>query len=69
MTLVNRRALYDFATIVNESNNTPQTIDNNELHVDLAIKTVKVVEFIYATIRLVRTGDNIGTGRQITVGQ
>lgn len=69
MTLVNRRALYDFATIVNETNNTPETIDNNELHVDLAIKTVKVVEFIYATIRLVRTGDNIGTGRQITVGQ
>lgn len=69
MTLVNRRALYDFATIVNESNNTPQTIDNNELHVDLAIKTVKVVEFIYATIRLVSTGANIGTGRQITVGQ
>lgn len=69
MTLVNRRALYDFGTIVNESNNTPETIDNNELHVDLAIKTVKVVEFIYATIRLVRTGDNIGTGREITVGQ
>lgn len=67
--LVNRRALYDFATIVDESNNTPQNIDNNELLVDLAIKPTKVVEFIYTTIRIVNTGTDIGTGRTITVGQ
>jgi len=66
--LVNRRALYDFATIVDETNNTPQTIDNNELLVDLAIKPTKVVEFIYTTIRIVPTGADIGTGRTITVG-
>ena len=65
--LVNRRALYDFATIVDDSNNTPQNIDNNELIVDIAIKPTKVVEFIYATIRIVNTGADIGTGRQITV--
>jgi hypothetical protein len=69
LTLVNRRALYDFATLVNDTNNTPETIDNNELHATVAIKITKAVEFIYATIRVVRTGDDIGTGRQITVGQ
>lgn len=67
--LVNRRALYDFATIVDETNNTPQNIDNNELLVDLAIKPTKVVEFIYTTIRIVNTGTDIGTGRVITVGE
>lgn len=67
--LVNRRALYDFATIVDDTNNTPQNVDNNELLVDLAIKPTKVVEFIYTTIRIVNTGTDIGTGRAITVGQ
>lgn len=67
--LVNRRALYDFASIVDLTNNLPQNIDNNELLVDLAIKPTKVVEFIYTTIRIVNTGTDIGTGRGITVGQ
>ncbi len=66
--LVNRRALYDFAVIIDESNNTPQNVDNNEMIVDIAIKPTKVVEFIYATIRIVNTGDDIGTGRSITIG-
>lgn len=69
LTLVNRRALYDFATVVNSTNNTPETIDNHELHVQVLIKITQTVEFIYTVINVVRTGDDIGTGRQITVGQ
>lgn len=65
-TLIDRRALYDFATICDEDNNTPQTIDNNELHIDIAIKPVKAVEFIYARIRIVRTGANIGTNKTLS---
>jgi hypothetical protein len=64
-TLIDRRALYDFATICDDENNTPQTIDSNELYVDIAIKPVKAVEFIYARVRIVRTGANIGTRRTI----
>jgi hypothetical protein len=67
--LVNRRALYDFATIVDDSNNTPQNVDNNELIVDIAIKPTKTVEFIYTTIRIVSTGTDIGTGKTISVGE
>lgn len=66
--LVNRRALYDFASIVDLTNNLPQNIDNNELIVDLAIKPTKAIEFIYTTIRIVNTGADLGTGRQITLG-
>lgn len=62
-TLIDRRALYDFATICDDENNNPQTIDSNELHIDIAIKPVKAVEFIYARVRIVRTGANIGTGK------
>lgn len=63
--LIDRRALYDFASICDEDNNTPQTIDANELHIDIAIKPVKAVEFIYARVRIVRTGADIGTSKTI----
>jgi hypothetical protein len=36
-TLISRRALYDFAVQVDTTNNTPATIDRNELHVDVFI--------------------------------
>jgi len=62
-TLVDRRGLYDFAVLVDETNNNPETIDNNELHVDIAIKPTRAIEFIYVKVRVVRTGANIGTGR------
>ena len=53
--LVGRRGLFDFATIVDESNNTPDVVDRSELVVDVAIKPVKAVEFILVDLRLVRT--------------
>jgi len=62
-TLVDRRGLYDFATRCDSENNTPETIDRNELYVDIAIKPVKAVEYIYVRVRVVRTGANIGTGK------
>lgn len=65
--LIDRRALYDFATICDLSNNTATTIDRNELWVDLAIKPVKAVEFIYVNIRVVNTGADIGS-RDVVLG-
>ncbi len=55
--IVDRRGLYDFIVVCDESNNTPTTIDRNELHVDIAISPVKAVEFVYIPIRLVNTGE------------
>lgn len=54
--LVSRRAIYDYLSIVDESNNTPTRIDRNELWVDIAIEPVKAVEFIYIPIRIKATG-------------
>jgi hypothetical protein len=55
--LVGLRALYDFAVVCDETNNTPIRIDRNELWVDVAIKPVKAIEFIYIPIRILNTGD------------
>lgn len=58
-TLLGRRALNDFAVQCDERNNTPQTIQANELYVDIAIKPTTAVEFIYARIIVVRQDADI----------
>jgi hypothetical protein len=55
--LVGLRALYDFAVVCDETNNTPARIDRNELYVDIAIEPVKAVEFIYIPLRVKNTGE------------
>jgi len=57
--LVVKRGLYDFATISDDSNNTPDRIDRNELYIDIAIKPVRAAEFLYIPIRIVATGATI----------
>jgi len=57
--LIVKRGLYDFATVCDESNNTPDRIDRNEMYVDIALKPVKAAEFIYIPIRIVATGAEI----------
>jgi hypothetical protein len=54
--LVSKRAIYDFAVVCDESNNTPTRIDRSELWLDIAIEPVKAVEFIYIPLRLKNTG-------------
>jgi len=54
--LVSQRALYDFLTVCDSSNNTPARIDRSELWVDIAIEPVKAVEFIYIPVRILNTG-------------
>jgi Phage tail sheath C-terminal domain len=54
--LVNKRGLYDYLVVCDLTNNTPTTIDANELYVDIAIEPVKAVEFIYIPMRIQNTG-------------
>lgn len=55
--LVGLRAIYDFAVVCDETNNTPERIDRNELWIDIAIKPEKAIEFIYIPVRLLNTGE------------
>jgi phage tail sheath protein FI len=54
--LVNKRGIYDYLVVCDTTNNTPATIDANELFVDIAIEPVKAVEFIYIPMRIQNTG-------------
>jgi len=50
--------LYDYKIVCDESNNTPDTIDRNELHVAIGVKPVKTVEFIMIDFVIGRTGSS-----------
>ena len=60
--LVAKRGIYDYLVVCDNSNNTPATIDRNELWVDVAIEPVKAVEFIYIPVRILATGTLGGQG-------
>ena len=67
--LVTKRALYDYLVVCDETNNTPDRIDRNELYIDIAIEPVKAIEFIYIPIRIKNTGEissgNLATSRAV----
>ena len=54
--LVSQRGIYDYLVVCDLTNNTPATIDANELYVDIAIEPEKAVEFIYIPLRIQNTG-------------
>lgn len=51
-----RRGIYDFKVICDETNNTPNRIDRNELWCDILIKPTRAAEFIILTFAALRTG-------------
>lgn len=57
--IVVKRGLYDFASLSDETNNTADRIQRNELYIDIAIKPVIAAEFLYIPIRIVSTGTDI----------
>lgn len=57
--LVVKRGLFDFVTVSDISNNTPDRVDRNELYIDIALKPIRAAEFIYIPIRIVATGTDI----------
>lgn len=60
--ILTRRGLYDFATLCDTSNNTPDRIDNNQMWMDIALKPAKSVEFIYIPISVLSTGAAMPNG-------
>ena len=54
----NTFGLYDYLIVADTRNNTPETIDNNELIIDIYIKPVRTAEFILVNFIATRTGQN-----------
>lgn len=50
--------LYDYTIVCDERNNTPMSIDNNEIRVSLYVQPVRTAEFILADFIATRTGVN-----------
>ena len=55
--LVAKRGVYDYLVVCDDTNNTADRIDRNELYVDVAIEPSKAAEFIFIPIRLKNTGE------------
>lgn len=64
--LVGLNGLYDYAVVCDGSNNTPTTIDENELWVDVAVQPVKDIEFIYVPIRILTTAASVGPSTTVS---
>lgn len=54
----NNEGLYDYMIVCDERNNTPDTIDRNELIVDIYLKPVRTAEFILISFIATRTGQD-----------
>jgi len=51
-----KRGVYDFLVICDETNNTPDIIDNNEFRADIFLKPAKSINFVTLTFVATRTG-------------
>ena len=51
-----KRGIYDYNVICDETNNTPDVIDNNEFRADIFLKPSKSINFITLTFVATRTG-------------
>jgi hypothetical protein len=51
-----KRGLYDFRVICDETNNTPDVIDNNEFRADIFLKPTKSINYVTLTFVATRTG-------------
>ena len=57
--LVGLSALEDYAVVCDTSNNTPERRERNELWIDIAIKPIHSIEFIYVPVRILNLGDSM----------
>ena len=51
-----KRGVYDFLVICDETNNTPDVIDNNEFRADIFLKPTKSINYVTLTFVATRTG-------------
>jgi phage tail sheath protein FI len=54
----NTQGLFDYLIVCNETNNTPDVIDDNTLVIDIYIKPVRTAEFILVNFYATKTSQN-----------
>ena len=63
-----RRGLTGFNTVVDESNNTPERIDRNELHVSVFLKPTRAIEFVVLNLVILRTEQSFASEEVLAAG-
>ena len=63
-----RRGLTAFNVVCDESNNTPERIDRNELWVSVFLKPTRAVEFIALNLVVLRTGASFSAEEVLAAG-
>jgi phage tail sheath protein FI len=66
--IVARRGLYAFKVVCDETNNTPERIDRNELWVSVFLKPVRAVEFIVLNLVILRTEASFSAEEVLAAG-
>jgi len=51
-----RRGLYDYDVVCDETNNTPEEVDNYKMYLDYYVQPTKAAEYIYGRAIITRTG-------------
>lgn len=51
--------LYDYKLVCDETNNSPEVIDRNELRIFIAVQPTRTVEYILANFSIFKTGANL----------
>lgn len=63
-----RRGIVAYKVVVDESNNTPQRIDRNELWVSVFVQPTKTVEFVVLNLAVLRTGSSFSSEEVLAAG-
>lgn len=63
-----RRGLQAYRVIVDETNNTPERIDRNELWVSVFLKPTRTVEFVVLNLAVLRTGASFSAEEVLAAG-
>ena len=63
-----RRGLVAFKVVCDDTNNTPERIDRNELWVSIFIQPTKAVEFVVLNIAVLRTGASFSAEEVLAAG-
>ena len=63
-----RRGLQGFRVIIDETNNTPERIDRNELWVSVFLKPTRTVEFVVLNLVVLRTGASFAAEEVLAAG-
>lgn len=66
--IASRRGLTGWKVVCDETNNTPQRIDNNELHVSVFIRPTRSAEFINVNLVVLRTEQSFSAEEVLIAG-